>query len=126
VDWPEAGLLLLNMRGNRWCGNIGRAHKSNGIFYVVDLQACSSPAAAVAFPAYQLCWLVLTTDGGNVYLLPCSCLQLVYLTSEQGSSPLEHCAHTCHLLGSGQAQVQALVMQKAIAEGTVSLSLSWA
>ena len=39
VDWPEAGLLLLNMRGNRWCGNVGRAHKSNGIFYVVDLQA---------------------------------------------------------------------------------------
>lgn len=39
VDWPEAGLLLLNMRGNRWCGNIGRAHKSNGIFHVVDLQA---------------------------------------------------------------------------------------
>ena len=38
VDWPEAGLLLLNMRGNRWCGNIGRPHKSNGIFYVVDLQ----------------------------------------------------------------------------------------
>ncbi len=39
VDWPEAGLLLLNMRGNRWCGNVGRVHKSNGIFYVVDLQA---------------------------------------------------------------------------------------
>ena len=39
VDWPEAALLLLNMRGNRWCGNIGRAHKSNGVFYVVDLQA---------------------------------------------------------------------------------------
>ena len=39
VDWPGAGLLLLNMRGNRWCGNVGRAHKSNGIFYVVDLQA---------------------------------------------------------------------------------------
>lgn len=31
-------LLLLNMRGNRWCSNVGRAHKSNGIFYVVDLQ----------------------------------------------------------------------------------------
>jgi hypothetical protein len=31
-------LLLLNVRGNRWCGNIGRAHRSNGIFYVVDLQ----------------------------------------------------------------------------------------
>ncbi len=44
VDWPEAGLLLLNMRGNRWCGNIGRAHKSNGVFYVIDLQACLHPA----------------------------------------------------------------------------------
>ncbi|CAL8468734.1 g8274 [Coccomyxa elongata] len=38
VEWPEAGLLLLNMRHNRWCGNIGRAHRSNGIFYVVSLQ----------------------------------------------------------------------------------------
>jgi len=44
VDWPEAGLLLLNMRSNRWCGNIGRAHKSNGIFYVVDIQVCHAAA----------------------------------------------------------------------------------
>jgi hypothetical protein len=36
---PETGLLLLNMRDNRWCGNVGRAHRSNGIFYVVDLLA---------------------------------------------------------------------------------------
>lgn len=42
VEWPEAGLLLLNMRQNRWCGNIGRAHRSNGIFYVVSLQALSA------------------------------------------------------------------------------------
>ncbi|KAK9844115.1 hypothetical protein WJX81_004810 [Elliptochloris bilobata] len=39
VVWPEAGLLLLNMRDNRWCANVGRFHASNGIFYVVDLQA---------------------------------------------------------------------------------------
>ena len=70
VDWPEAGLLLLNMRGNRWCGNVGRAHKSNGIFYVVDLQACSGPFAAVASPAHQLCWLGLTTDAGIVRPFP--------------------------------------------------------
>lgn len=41
VEWPEAGLLLLNIKDNRWCGNIGRAHKSNGIYYVVDLQVCA-------------------------------------------------------------------------------------
>jgi hypothetical protein len=70
VDWPEAGLLLLNMRGNRWCGNVGRAHKSNGIFYVVDLQACGDPTDAVALPAYQLCCLVLTTDAGIVLPFP--------------------------------------------------------
>ena len=39
VAWPEAGLLLLNMRDNRWCAGVGRAHARNGIFYVVDLQA---------------------------------------------------------------------------------------
>jgi hypothetical protein len=34
-----AGALLLNLRGNRFCGNVGREHRSNGVFYVVDLQA---------------------------------------------------------------------------------------
>jgi hypothetical protein len=43
VAWPEASLLLLNMRGNRWCGNVGRAHASNGVFYVADLQARPCP-----------------------------------------------------------------------------------
>ena len=38
---PETGLLLLNMRDNRWCSNVGRAHRSNGIFYVVDLLAAT-------------------------------------------------------------------------------------
>ncbi len=41
VEWPEAGLLLLNMRANRWCGNIDRAHKSNSIYFVVDLEVSS-------------------------------------------------------------------------------------
>ena len=46
---PETGLLLLNMRDNRWCGNVGRPHRSNGVFYVVDLlggtwhQKCFDP-----------------------------------------------------------------------------------
>jgi hypothetical protein len=31
-------LLLLNLRDNRYCGNVGRAHRSNGVFYVVDVQ----------------------------------------------------------------------------------------
>uniref|UniRef100_A0A383WFI1 DNA-directed primase/polymerase protein n=1 Tax=Tetradesmus obliquus TaxID=3088 RepID=A0A383WFI1_TETOB len=32
------GSVVLNMRGNRWCGNVERQHKSNGIYYVVDLR----------------------------------------------------------------------------------------
>jgi hypothetical protein len=31
---PQAGLLLFNMRGGRWCGNVGRQHRSNGIYFV--------------------------------------------------------------------------------------------
>jgi hypothetical protein len=31
-------VVLYNIRGNRWCGNVLRAHKSNGIFFVADLQ----------------------------------------------------------------------------------------
>jgi hypothetical protein len=27
------GCVVFNIKGNRWCGNVGRAHRSNGIFY---------------------------------------------------------------------------------------------
>ncbi|EFN56160.1 hypothetical protein CHLNCDRAFT_51806 [Chlorella variabilis] len=37
----EPGLLLFNMRDNRYCGNVGRQHKSNGVFYVADLKGGS-------------------------------------------------------------------------------------
>jgi hypothetical protein len=33
--------------GDRWCGNIGRAHRSNGVWFVLDLVACT---------AVQRCW----------------------------------------------------------------------
>jgi hypothetical protein len=39
----EMGVLILNMRDNRYCGNVGRQHKSNGIFYVVDMQVYILP-----------------------------------------------------------------------------------
>ncbi|KAL4448454.1 hypothetical protein ABPG75_005673 [Micractinium tetrahymenae] len=34
-------LMLFTMRDNRFCGNVGRPHKSNGIYYVVDLRGGS-------------------------------------------------------------------------------------
>jgi hypothetical protein len=34
----DCGIILYNIKGSRYCGNIGRHHKSNGVFYVVDLQ----------------------------------------------------------------------------------------
>ncbi|KAK9787246.1 hypothetical protein WJX73_007781 [Symbiochloris irregularis] len=43
------GALLLSMAHNRFCNNVGRPHKSNGIFYVIDLtdgtwyQKCFDP-----------------------------------------------------------------------------------
>jgi hypothetical protein len=30
VELPDVGVLLYNIGGNRWCGNVERAHKSNG------------------------------------------------------------------------------------------------
>ena len=30
----SGNVVLYNIKGNRFCGNIGRQHKSNGIFYV--------------------------------------------------------------------------------------------
>lgn len=49
VHFEEAGVMLFNMRDYRWCGNIGRHHKSNGIYLVCDLaggylyQKCYDP-----------------------------------------------------------------------------------
>ncbi len=31
--------ILVGIANNRWCGNIGRQHRSNGIFVVADLEA---------------------------------------------------------------------------------------
>lgn len=35
---PDCALILYSIAGNRWCGNISRQHKSNRVFYVVDLK----------------------------------------------------------------------------------------
>jgi len=40
-SWAMLGnesLILYNVSGYRFCGNIGREHKSNGVFFVVDLE----------------------------------------------------------------------------------------
>lgn len=55
----EPGLLLFNMRDNRYCGNVGRQHKSNGVFYVADLkggswcQRCYDSGAGCLMPSHQ-------------------------------------------------------------------------
>ena len=46
VLWEAEGLLLLNMKGTRWCGNIQREHQSNGVFYVIDLHVSFRDPAA--------------------------------------------------------------------------------
>ena len=44
-----AGALQIRVRGTRWCGHVGRQHKSNGIYFTVDLvrgtwaQRCFDP-----------------------------------------------------------------------------------
>ena len=37
--WDDIGVMLYNIKNNRWCNNIGRFHKSNGIYLIADLQA---------------------------------------------------------------------------------------
>lgn len=39
VCWDDIDAILYNIKDNRWCGNINRAHKSNGIYIIADLQA---------------------------------------------------------------------------------------
>lgn len=49
VHFADCALMLYNIRGNRWCGRIGRAHASNGIYLSVDMaggfwcQRCYDP-----------------------------------------------------------------------------------
>ncbi|KAL3137732.1 hypothetical protein ABBQ38_004998 [Trebouxia sp. C0009 RCD-2024] len=39
VHWDDISVILYNIKDNRWCGNIDRAHKSNGIYVIADMQA---------------------------------------------------------------------------------------
>lgn len=51
VWWPETKLLLFNITGNRYCANIDRQHKSNGVYYIVDMQVTwSSPLPPPSSP----------------------------------------------------------------------------
>ena len=34
----NGAVVLYNIKGSRYCENVGRQHRSNGVFYVVDLQ----------------------------------------------------------------------------------------
>ena len=67
---PAEMVLLLNIGGNRFCGNIGRQHKSNGIYYIVDLQA--RPAADERLQEVAEAGLTspLTIQGG-IWLQKC-------------------------------------------------------
>jgi hypothetical protein len=38
VHCPATAVLLLNIKDSRWCGNIGTHHRSNGVYYLVDLR----------------------------------------------------------------------------------------
>jgi hypothetical protein len=47
---PKPWMITFHMAKNRWCGNVGRAHRSNNVMFVVDLslrvyyQKCHDPA----------------------------------------------------------------------------------
>eukprot|EP01116_Phalansterium_solitarium_P006383 TRINITY_DN1867_c0_g2_i1.p3 TRINITY_DN1867_c0_g2~~TRINITY_DN1867_c0_g2_i1.p3 ORF type:complete len:152 (+),score=67.97 TRINITY_DN1867_c0_g2_i1:501-956(+) len=49
VYFEQSKVLIYNISKNRYCENLGRAHKSNHVFYVVDLlkqhfyQKCHDP-----------------------------------------------------------------------------------
>lgn len=49
---PDSATLLLSMRDNRWCANVGRAHRSNGIFYS-GMCASAFDVASVARNGYS-------------------------------------------------------------------------
>jgi len=52
--------LLLCIKDNRWCGNVGRAHRSNGVYYVVDLVGGTWHQRCVGF---DLGWWCVVCGG---------------------------------------------------------------
>ena len=59
----DGSLLVASMAHNRWCACIQRAHASNGIYYVVDLQVTLRPQSSVlpglhATPPLAYCLLL--------------------------------------------------------------------
>ena len=67
---PVEMVLLLNIGGNRFCGNIGRQHKSNGIYYIVDLQARQAPDERLHYVAEAGLTGALIMQGG-IWLQKC-------------------------------------------------------
>ncbi|XP_005100740.2 uncharacterized protein LOC101846888 [Aplysia californica] len=74
--FPGSDSLIYDIAGSRWCGNVGREHRSNNVMYVVDLrravyyQKCYDPdCQAVGYkseekdlPRHCLPWTFLSDD----------------------------------------------------------------
>lgn len=72
--WDDIGVMLYNIKDNRWCGNVGRAHKSNGIFIIADLQA------GIAFCCKAIWTQILSVQASDlVHPMPYDCLELEVL-----------------------------------------------
>lgn len=79
VELDGGAVRLYNIKGNRYCGNIGRQHRSNGIFIVVDLeqgmwyQKCydpecrsyRSPVTPLPENLHRLCTAATYHEGGD-------------------------------------------------------------
>lgn len=73
-SWASLGdsVLIFNLAGYRYCGNVGREHKSNGVFIVVDTsdrmwyQKCYDPdCAGYRSPTCPIPAAVLTETSGT-------------------------------------------------------------
>ena len=59
--YPEGKMVLYDIMDNRWCENIGRAHKSNNIMYVVSASDSQSLQFACKYQTLVLIVYVKTT-----------------------------------------------------------------
>lgn len=66
--------LLLGVKGNRWCGAVGRAHRSNGVYYVANLaDGTWHQRCVIRFFDNPLCTSILATllCGGCLFITVC-------------------------------------------------------
>jgi hypothetical protein len=125
--YPEKRVLVYDIVGNRYCGNIGRQHKSNNVKYIVDVntlsyyQKCYDPDCADfkstsrKLPVDESIFLNHDIDDRDFLLLPesdfipretySSYRETAFSSSEEEEEDLIEAAERCEFLNRSRGKL---------------------